>query len=109
MTTLKWCHAVRIAFARALLTLESSLMPKPINKFFETGTVADEIHVEISFEIIGLFSEGLYSSPNKAIEELVSNLDSRTWAVQRWSAGGRAGLWLVCWVFGWVRFVTLVW
>lgn len=35
----------------------------------KTGTIP----VEISLQIIGLFSEGLYSSPNKAIEELVSN------------------------------------
>ena len=41
--------------------------------FFEAGTITDQINVEISFQIIGLFSEGLYSSPNKAIEELVSN------------------------------------
>jgi len=41
--------------------------------FYEAGTVTDQINVEISFQIIGLFSEGLYSSPNKAIEELVSN------------------------------------
>lgn len=41
--------------------------------FFEAGSVVDQIQVEISFQIIGLFSEGLYSSPNKAIEELVSN------------------------------------
>ncbi|MFG2635304.1 ATP-binding protein [Streptomyces sp. NPDC048362] len=33
----------------------------------------EEIPVEISFEIIRLFSEGLYQSPHKAIEELVSN------------------------------------
>lgn len=39
----------------------------------EKGSVTDHINVEISFQIIGLFSEGLYSSPNKAIEELVSN------------------------------------
>lgn len=43
------------------------------SSFFETGTITDHINVEISFQIIGLFSEGLYSSPNKAIEELVSN------------------------------------
>jgi len=41
--------------------------------FYEAGSVTDHINVEISFQIIGLFSEGLYSSPNKAIEELVSN------------------------------------
>jgi hypothetical protein len=32
-----------------------------------------QIPVQISFEIIHLFSEGLYQSPHKAIEELVSN------------------------------------
>jgi len=43
-------------------------------KFFETaGGVTDQIDVKISHRIIQLFSEGLYSSPNKAIEELVSN------------------------------------
>jgi hypothetical protein len=41
--------------------------------FHEAGTITDQIEVEISLQIIGLFSEGLYSSPNKAIEELVSN------------------------------------
>jgi hypothetical protein len=41
--------------------------------FHETGSVTGSIRVEISYQIIGLFSEGLYSSPNKAIEELVSN------------------------------------
>lgn len=33
----------------------------------------EELPVQISFEIIRLFSEGLYQSPHKAIEELVSN------------------------------------
>ena len=41
--------------------------------FFELGSDTGSIPVEISMQIIGLFSEGLYSSPNKAIEELVSN------------------------------------
>jgi hypothetical protein len=34
---------------------------------------AEAIPVHISYEIIRLFSEGLYQSPQKAIEELVSN------------------------------------
>jgi hypothetical protein len=46
---------------------------RPSSNFHETGAVTDHIPVEISLQIIGLFSEGLYSSPNKAIEELVSN------------------------------------
>lgn len=37
------------------------------------GTIIDNIPVEISYKIIELFSAGLYSSPNKAFEELVSN------------------------------------
>lgn len=41
--------------------------------FATTGTQTDTIDVRISFRIIKHFSEGLYSSPNKAIEELVSN------------------------------------
>ena len=41
--------------------------------FEEAGSKTDQIDVRISHRIIQLFSEGLYSSPNKAIEELVSN------------------------------------
>lgn len=37
------------------------------------GKKIDEIPVQISYRIIELFSAGLYSSPNKAFEELVSN------------------------------------
>ena len=36
----------------------------------ERGT---EIPVPISYDIIRLFSEGLYQSPHKAVEELVAN------------------------------------
>lgn len=43
------------------------------NLFEITGNTTDQINVEISNRIIQLFSEGLYSSPNKAVEELVSN------------------------------------
>ena len=43
-------------------------------ELFETaGSTTDQIDVRISLRIIQLFSEGLYSSPNKAVEELVSN------------------------------------
>lgn len=41
--------------------------------FFELGRKTKNIEVTISYRIIQLFSEGLYSSPNKAIEELVTN------------------------------------
>jgi hypothetical protein len=43
------------------------------SKFFEIGKETSKIDVQISYRIIQLFSEGLYASPNKAIEELVSN------------------------------------
>lgn len=41
--------------------------------FENAGNTIDQIDVKISHRIIQLFSEGLYSSPNKALEELVSN------------------------------------
>src|SRR5690348_3259840 len=37
------------------------------------GKPLDPIPVSISYRIIELFSAGLYSSPNKAVEELVAN------------------------------------
>lgn len=42
-------------------------------EFYEIGKKKKNIEVTISYRIIQLFSEGLYSSPHKAIEELVSN------------------------------------
>lgn len=45
-----------------------------LETFVEGGTpTGTRIPVHISYEIIRLFSEGLYQSPQKAIEELVSN------------------------------------
>src|SRR5260370_18237596 len=41
--------------------------------FYTIGNKKSVIEVRISYRIIQLFSEGLYSSPQKAIEELVSN------------------------------------
>lgn len=41
--------------------------------FYNVGPKKSDIEVRISYRIIQLFSEGLYSSPNKAVEELVSN------------------------------------
>lgn len=46
---------------------------KTRQSFSTAGRLADQIDVKISHRIIQLFSEGLYSSPNKAVEELVSN------------------------------------
>lgn len=41
--------------------------------FATTGQPSDTIDVRLSYKIVELFSEGLYASPNKAIEELVAN------------------------------------
>ncbi|HEY4451807.1 MAG TPA: ATP-binding protein [Solirubrobacteraceae bacterium] len=41
--------------------------------FIDGGEKETEIDVRLSYGIIERFSEGLYSSPNKAFEELVSN------------------------------------
>src|SRR5260370_32261908 len=41
--------------------------------FATAGSEADRIDVRLSYRIVELFSEGLYASPNKAIEELVAN------------------------------------
>ncbi|HME57372.1 MAG TPA: ATP-binding protein, partial [Terracidiphilus sp.] len=41
--------------------------------FVTIGKPTDKIYVRLSYRIVELFSEGLYSSPNKGIEELVAN------------------------------------
>lgn len=52
-----------------------------IEKFVSSGIQIDAINVRISHRIIQLFSEGLYSSPNKAIEERVKFI--RCWRRKR--------------------------
>ena len=41
--------------------------------FAAIGDKTDDIEVRLSYQIVNLFSEGLYTSPNKAVEELVAN------------------------------------
>ena len=41
--------------------------------FAAVGNEVDDIDVRLSYRIVELFSEGLYTSPNKAVEELVAN------------------------------------
>ena len=41
--------------------------------FTAIGDATDGIEVRLSYRIVELFSEGLYTSPNKAVEELVAN------------------------------------
>jgi hypothetical protein len=38
--------------------------------FSTTGHKTEKIEVRLSYGIVRLFSEGLYASPNKAVEEL---------------------------------------
>ena len=46
---------------------------KPVDALVTAGKKVGEIPVTLSYHIIEHFSKGLYSSPNKALEELVSN------------------------------------
>jgi hypothetical protein len=41
--------------------------------YIQSGTEKSKIDVRLSYKIVRLFSEGLYASPNKALEELVAN------------------------------------
>jgi HSP90 family molecular chaperone len=41
--------------------------------YSSVGSETEKIDVRLSYGIVRLFSEGLYASPNKAIEELVAN------------------------------------
>ena len=41
--------------------------------FASIGTATENLEVRLSYRIVELFSEGLYTSPNKAVEELVAN------------------------------------
>jgi len=41
--------------------------------YLQSGKETSKIDVRLSYKIVRLFSEGLYASPNKALEELVAN------------------------------------
>lgn len=41
--------------------------------YARAGSEREKIDIRLSYRIVRLFSEGLYASPNKAIEELVAN------------------------------------
>jgi len=57
----------------AALNTKTAFVDLPDLPFISAGKETGKIQVRISYRIIELFSEGLYSSPNKAVEELVSN------------------------------------
>ena len=46
-------------------------IPAGSPEFVTAGTPTGHIDVKISYRIIHLFSEGLYRSPHKAVEELL--------------------------------------
>lgn len=46
---------------------------KQVADVFEVGEVVDNVSLDIDYQIIQHFSQHLYGSPNKAIEELVAN------------------------------------
>jgi hypothetical protein len=41
--------------------------------FVTIGSPTGKTNVRLSYRIVELLSEGLYASPNKAVEELVAN------------------------------------
>ncbi|WP_159037240.1 ATP-binding protein [Streptomyces specialis] len=45
----------------------------PVSSLISGGSLVDRVPLQLSFGIIERFSEGLYSSPNKAFEELITN------------------------------------
>ena len=73
------------------------------------GTAIEQIPVSINYDIIRLFSEGLYRSPHKAVEELVSNsydANARRVSVLLPEAGDGTEtldpLWVIDMVTGWI-------
>lgn len=71
MTTKK--QAAKKAAPTKALPMNTRASPTTGLAFEHVGSDAGEIPVRISYRIIELFSAGLYSSPNKALEELVTN------------------------------------
>jgi hypothetical protein len=62
------------------------------------GVPVDEVVVDIDYEIIEHFSQNLYGSPNKAVEELVANgYDALATAVYAYSPGAEVGERVVVW------------
>jgi hypothetical protein len=58
----------------------------------------DEVVVDIDYEIIEHFSQNLYGSPNKAVEELVANgYDALATAVYAYVPGAQVGQRVVVW------------
>ena len=65
MLCVRWPHPARDYDGGVSMTSEPT--------FAAIGDEIDGIDVRLSYRIVELFSEGLYTSPNKALEELVAN------------------------------------
>lgn len=62
------------------------------------GDPVDEVVVDIDYEIIEHFSQNLYGSPNKAVEELIANgYDALATAVYAYAPGAQVGERVVVW------------
>lgn len=57
----------------ALFDLAASNSMAINSNFANVGNETEKIDIRLSYRIVQLFSEGLYASPHKAIEELVAN------------------------------------
>ena len=53
--------------------MESNTEEETIKEIFNLGEEVDNVSLDIDYQIIQHFSQHLYGSPNKAIEELVAN------------------------------------
>src|ERR1700760_2200787 len=64
----------------------------------QLGVQVDEVVVDIDYEIIEHFSQNLYGSPNKAVEELVANgYDALATVVYAYAPGAQVGPRVVVW------------
>ena len=58
---------------RTVTDIWQETFPESMGEQLQIGRKTGDIDVSISYKIVELFSAGLYSSPNKAVEELVAN------------------------------------
>jgi hypothetical protein len=65
------CSSFSPAPKTAARPLKRTMPTDPV--YATSGSETEKIDVRLSYGIVRLFSEGLYASPNKAVEELVAN------------------------------------
>lgn len=80
------------------MTLETAALTEHPTPHFEEGTTVHSVKIDIDYAIVKHFSENLYSSPNKAIEELVANgFDALASRVYVYVPGDHVGDRVVVW------------